>query len=658
MKRHGLRYVAAVLAVMGWATTAWAGGTALTTVRVASGLERPVGLTAPNGDFNRVFIIEKPGQIRVMENGTLLGTPFLDIDSLVGGGGPGGDERGLLGLAFHPDYLNNGQFFVNYTNNSGNTVVARYTVDGDPATDNTADPGSATILLSVFQPEGNHNGGWLGFGPNDGYLYIGLGDGGGANDMHGFPGNGQSLNTLLGKMLRINVDSGSPYSVPPDNPFVGVSGEDEIWAYGLRNPWRNAFDSETGDLYIADVGQFSIEEINFQPANSDGGENYGWRCMEGNSCTGNGGCTCFAASLTDPVHTYTHAFGCSNTGGEVYRGCSLPDLDGTYFFADYCTARIWSFRYDGGVTDFEERTSELAPGGGLSINNVTSFGRDGYGEVYIVDQGSSSSNCEVFKIVPASGSPFVDCNSNTVEDGCELADGSAEDGNGNGIIDTCECGVAAPTPVAEELRGSDPCVSDGDCANEAVCRDGICYGPRNRYLGFGPDFASTTSYAIRVTHVGTGTEWWGVPPGPGETITRLGDTPMAFDSDVHRELLLSDCQIVPGEEYDVQVVSLFCDIGEEVNFSAPLRLPTVTNWGDTAGEFDGEFWLPPDGFVNLGDALSIIASIEGGPSAPPGNWVDIEGEVVSGIVNLGDALSVIQSIEGASYPFAAPGDCP
>ncbi|MCH8969687.1 MAG: PQQ-dependent sugar dehydrogenase [Planctomycetes bacterium] len=383
-----------------------AGGTLLTTVRIATGLQRPVGLTAPVGDAERVFVIEKRGRIRVIQNSVLLPTPFMDIDALVGGGNSNNDERGLLGLAFHPDYFNNGFFYVNHTNNSSDTAIARYTVLGDPATSNVADLGSRVSLLIIDQPEGNHNGGWIAFSPNDGYLYIAMGDGGGANDQHPFPGNGQNLNNCLGAMLRIDVDNGDPYDIPPDNPFADGPGGacDEIWAYGLRNPWRNSFDPENGNLYIADVGQSAREEVNFQRGDSTGGENYGWRCMEGNLCTGLSGCTCNDPSLTRPIHQYSHGgspFRCSITGGELYRGCAIPDLQGTYFFADFCSEQIWSLRI--GVLGVEDRTAELAPSGS-SIDSISSFGRDGLGEIYICDQGSSSANGEIFKIVAADGS--------------------------------------------------------------------------------------------------------------------------------------------------------------------------------------------------------------------------------------------------------------
>ena len=380
--------------------------TVLTTELVTDQLERPIFLThAP--DDNRLFILEKRGRIRIIKDGVLLPTPFLDIDSLVGGGTSDFDERGLLGLTFAPDYQSSGYFYVNYTNGAGNTTVARYTVSANP---DIADPASAHTIIVIDQPQSNHNGGWIDFGPG-GCLFIGMGDGGGAGD-NGFGhtagvGNGQDItDNLLGKMLRLDVtgddfpdDDNRNYAIPADNPFVGITGDDEIWAFGLRNPWRNSFDRDTGDLWIADVGQSSWEEINVQPANSSGGENYGWRCREGMHDFDTSG-DCSQTPFTEPIYEYGHNQGCAITGGYVYRGCAVPDLQGTYFFADYCSSRIWSFRYDGTtVTEFTDRTSELSPGGGLSIATLSSFGEDAAGELYILDQTDG----EIFKIVRADG---------------------------------------------------------------------------------------------------------------------------------------------------------------------------------------------------------------------------------------------------------------
>ncbi len=379
--------------------------TPLTTERVASGLQNPLFVTAPSGDFDRLFVVEQPGRIRILDLGSdpplLEATPFLDITDRVVSAG---QEQGLLGLAFHPDFGQNRLFYVNYTDSGGATRISRFQVPiGTPQ---QADATSEQLLLQISQPQSNHNGGWIGFSPNDGMLYVATGDGGGANDTGSGHttgiGNAQDITqNLLGKLLRIDVDGnngpGGNYGIPPGNPFVGVTGDDEIWAYGLRNPWRNAFDRTTGDLYIADVGQFSFEEIDFQAGASSGGENWGWRCREGAHDFNPGG-NCASATLLDPVHEYTHGgfpFRCAITGGEPYQGCAVPDLAGSYFFGDFCSAQIWTIRMSGGVaTALTERTAELAPAG-LSIDAVSSFGTDARGEIYIVDLGG-----EVFKIVP------------------------------------------------------------------------------------------------------------------------------------------------------------------------------------------------------------------------------------------------------------------
>ncbi|MFN0009481.1 MAG: PQQ-dependent sugar dehydrogenase [Planctomycetota bacterium] len=407
----------------------------LDTVRVASGLSLPLYVCSPPGDTDRLFIVEQrsgnTGRIKVLDlsSGLVSGTVYLSISPVATG-----NEQGLLGLAFHPNFATNGFFFVNYTNSSGTTIVARYQATAPFMTSATAQVGSALQIISITQPFSNHNGGWIGFGP-DGYLYVAMGDGGSANDPGG---NAQNINTLLGKMLRLDVDGDDfpvdpalNYAIPPTNPFVGVAGADEIWHTGLRNPWRNGFDRATGDLYIGDVGQNAVEEISFQPAGV-GNLNYGWRCMEGGNCTGLSGCTCGSAALTAPIRVYPHAGGaCSVTGGYVYRGTAICGLQGTYFYADYCNNQITSFRYVGGVVSAAtNRTAELAPGGGLAINNVTSFGEDDSGEMYICDQGG-----EVFKIVP---SALVDCNGNQIHDICDIDTGFSQDTNTNGIPDECE----------------------------------------------------------------------------------------------------------------------------------------------------------------------------------------------------------------------------
>ena len=383
---------ALLLVIFSLSITYSASGVEITTEKVADGFSDPLYLTSPPGDSTRLFVVEQnTARIKIIKNGAVLATPFLDIGSKAGSGG----EQGLLGLAFHPNYSNNGYFYVNYTNNSGNSVIARYSVSGNP---DIADPTSETILMTVTQPFGNHNGGMLAFSPNDDHLYIGIGDGGSGND----PGNrAQDTLEVLGKIHRMNVGDGDIFSAPADNPFTGDAGVlDSIWALGLRNPWRFSFDRLNGDLYIADVGQGAREEINRQAGVSTGGENYGWRCMEGLSCTGLPGCTCNSVVLTPPVHDYTHSGGnCSVTGGYVYRGPAIPELDGTYFFADFCTGRIWSFVWQGNnITQFQERTAELHPETGGAINNITSFGEDDSGEIHIVDKDG-----DIFKIVEKVG---------------------------------------------------------------------------------------------------------------------------------------------------------------------------------------------------------------------------------------------------------------
>lgn len=360
--------------------------------RVANGLTRPVFATYAPGEPDKLFVVEQDGHIELLDlqTNTLAATRFLTITDLTKGG-----ERGLLGLAFHPDYQNNGLLYVNMTDAGGDTLIREYTVN--PGGD-TADPTSARTILNFDQPFSNHNGGWIGFGP-DGYLYIGSGDGGSGNDPQG---HGQDTTTLLGAMLRIDVDGDDfasdverNYAIPPSNPFVGVSGADEIWSYGLRNPWRASFDRETGDLYIGDVGQNAREEIDFQPASSAGGENYGWKLREGLIATPSVGGPAPPGAI-EPIHDFLHANlpdgGFSVSGGYVYRG-PIPELRGHYFFADYVFSRVWSLRFNGddpsafngeNFDDFTFWDDLIEPDVG-AINRVSSFGEDLAGNLYIVD---------------------------------------------------------------------------------------------------------------------------------------------------------------------------------------------------------------------------------------------------------------------------------
>ncbi|MFZ0547671.1 MAG: PQQ-dependent sugar dehydrogenase [Candidatus Promineifilaceae bacterium] len=335
---------------------------------VASGFEKPTFLTHA-GD-GRLFVTEQVGRIRIIENGQLLPTPFLDIQAQIGSES---SEQGLLSMAFHPNYLQNGRFFVDYTDLAGNTVLSRFQVNvADPY---TADPASEQILLTVNQPFPNHNGGQLQFGP-DGYLYMGMGDGGSGGDPQN---NGQNPATLLGALLRIDVDGGTPYAIPGDNPFANDPDRAaEIWAYGLRNPWRFSFDRLTGDLYVADVGQNAWEEVNFQPAQSNGGQNYGWNIMESSHCYE--AVNCDSDGLVLPVAEYSHDASCSITGGYVYRGSQYPALTANYFFADYCSGIIWSLFHQQDGSWVQAVVLE-------SGRTISSFGDDAAGELYVVAHG-------------------------------------------------------------------------------------------------------------------------------------------------------------------------------------------------------------------------------------------------------------------------------
>jgi glucose/arabinose dehydrogenase len=334
-------------------------------VPFAAGINKPVCIT--NAGDNRLFVVDQAGYIRIIDTGgNIFPVPFLDIHDRVTYGG----EQGLLGVAFHPQYSANGYFYVNYTGEGDSTHISRFTVSS--GNQDLADPASEFKLMTIFQPYTNHNGGDLSFGP-DGYLYIGLGDGGSAGD----PGNrAQNPMEYLGKILRIDVDLGNPYAIPPTNPFYNsLSTLGEIWALGVRNPWRFSFDRLTGDLWIGDVGQNSFEEIDFQPATSPGGENYGWRCYEANQEYNSSGCP-GSSAFTFPVYTYPHGPECSITGGYVYRGTSSSPYYGHYFFADYCSDRIMTLHQVAG--DWIEEDFGQYPG-----NNFSTFGEDASGQLYV-----------------------------------------------------------------------------------------------------------------------------------------------------------------------------------------------------------------------------------------------------------------------------------
>jgi len=421
MKKRWILLAGLFVLVVGWlngtavsaqpiiAPEAPSGGVSLTVSAVESGFTQPVDIA--NAGDDRLFIVEQPGVIRIIDaDGNMLPNPFLDINTLVDS--ETHPERGLLGLAFHPDYPSTPYFYVNYTavSGGGDTIIARYTVSSDP---NVADPNSAVEILRIDQPNGNHNAGDLNFGPQDGYLYIAMGDGGGAGDTgdghtDGI-GNAQDMTKLLGKVLRINVDGDSglapdcgtvnggtpPYTIPTDNPFTaGGDGIcNEIWASGLRNPWRVSFDQETFDYYIADVGQSAWEEVNFQPASSTGGENYGWRCYEGNVTYNTANCSDIS-NYDFPFDVYPHGSGSDSgnaiTGGFVYRGSDYPSLDGIYIYADFGSSNFWLAQNSGGWN--------ITPLGGSGVSNPSTFGEGCDGELYVASHSGT-----IYKIQSGSG---------------------------------------------------------------------------------------------------------------------------------------------------------------------------------------------------------------------------------------------------------------
>lgn len=399
--------ISAMAAAIGWGLVA-PGGETVTTVRsvkIAEGFTDPLYVTAVPGDAARLFVLEQGGFIRIIKNGAVLPTPFLDISADIVAGG----ELGLLGMAFHPDFATNGLFFLNFTVDGptflapDRTVIARFQLSDNPE---IADKASRTDILTFNQPFSNHNGGMMAFGPNDGYLYVASGDGGLRDDPQN---NAQQTGTLLGKLLRIDVNGPGLYAIPPENPFASKGGaRGEIWAYGLRNPWRFSFDRLTGDLWMGDVGQDDFEELNFQPAGSSGGENYGWKVAEGFACLGGEGTCGTNTGFIPPIYAYPRADGRSVTGGYVYRGEAIPEFQGVYFFADFHSTRIWSFRRSeaGVIFEFTERTVELKAGQGATLNNIASFGEDGLGEMYIVSYSSG----EIFRISRPSNIGDVDAN--------------------------------------------------------------------------------------------------------------------------------------------------------------------------------------------------------------------------------------------------------
>ncbi len=361
------------LAVPGYVVAQGVSGLPIAFERIFDGLRNPVGYIDANDGSGRFFIVEKDGRILVSAGGDLLDTPLLDISDEISTG----SEQGLLGVALDPGFTENGRVFVSFTDPNGDSQIVRYTISADDP--NQLDPGSAVPILSLDQPRSNHNGGHVAFGP-DGYLYIGFGDGGGQGDPDN---NAQNPGVLFAKILRIDVSGDQePYGIPADNPYVDdASFAPETFAWGFRNPWRFSFDRETGDLWIGDVGQNDIEEIDLVPAGT-AGQNFGWPLLEGNECYDDPNCD--PTDFTPPVDQYTHDYGCSVTGGYVYRGASIPDLVGTYLFADYCTGYLWGLipNGDGTYTATDWLETDMNP---------ASFAEDSSGELYIVDLNGSIS---------------------------------------------------------------------------------------------------------------------------------------------------------------------------------------------------------------------------------------------------------------------------
>ncbi|MDG1838261.1 MAG: PQQ-dependent sugar dehydrogenase [Phycisphaerales bacterium] len=565
---------AAAACIAGLGTTAT--GADLTTQRLVTGLARPVFVCAAPGDSDRIFIVEQrsgsTGRIRVFNRttNTLLSTPFLSMTVSTG------SEQGLLGMAFHPDYANNGYFFVNYTNSSGTTVIARYTVSS--SNPNVASAGSATTVMTISQPYTNHNGGCIQFGP-DGYLWIGTGDGGSGGD----PGNrAQDItNQLLGKMLRIDVDS-LPYTIPADNPFVSTTGDDEIYSYGWRNPWRFSFDSLTGDFYSADVGQNAWEEVDVVGGSDGIGGNFGWRCYEGDHAYNTSGCPS-SSTMIFPVHEYAQGgspYRCSITGGVVYRGSEIPDLQGTYFFGDYCSNQIWSFVWDGGggINNLQDRTSELAPDIG-SIGSISSFGEDADGNIYICDLGG-----EVFVIQAdaPSGACCVGTSCVTIPE----ANCNAGGGDYQGDFVACTSELCYPAPANDDcntatLISSGTSTYSTDYSTDSANSD--CGIVRDVWMSYTADCNGIMLITIQGDFFDeVSAVYEGCPTGTGDSL--------ACDEGSY---------IIPcsnGTQYLIRVGG--ADADETGSGSISINcIPSITCDGDCDG----------DGEVNVDDILMMLA---------------------------------------------------
>jgi glucose/arabinose dehydrogenase len=576
----GVVPVALVAATVLMAATApapaGAQGLALDTVELTNGLVLPVDVADPGDGSGRLFLVQQGGLIRVWNGTSIETTPFLDLSGQVTCCG----EQGLLGLVFHPDYAVNGEFFVNYTHNDGGqleTVVARFEVSGgDPDVANPAED----VLLRFDQPAGNHNAGDLAFGP-DGYLYIPTGDGGGAGDPNE---NGQDLAELLGKVLRIDVDSspdpGLAYAIPADNPFVGqAAARAEIWAYGLRNPFRFSFDRSTGDLWIGDVGQNAWEEVDRQPASSEGGENYGWDCREGaHDYTGtdnDGLAGCAGLTFTDPVLEYAHAGGrCSVTGGFRYRGDAEPRLRGVYLFADFCTGEIFGTvpRCDGA---WESQLLLDAP------FNITTFGEDSGGELYVsqyIGGSPAPATSRIHQLVLAAGSGGPDL----LPSPAPLDFGTVEVGDTVSLLLTLENDNLGPEAAATASRVfSDPARFSLDFkTGPASCPSGI-----GGFPCLSPGASCTMAVRLKATAAGP----------ISETLT--------FDGNFVQEVVTLEADAVPcSSDVNLTVSNLTVANGQSETRRA---CDTLTAAPDVVVETGGDLTLRAGTRIILGDGFQV-----------------------------------------------------
>lgn len=570
---------AAVLMLARAPYPACAQGLALDTSLLTGGLVRPLGIVDPGDASGRLFLVQQTGQIRIWNGTSIEAAPFLDLSGEVTCCG----EAGLLGLVFHPDFALNDEFFVNYNRTELGqlqTVISRFTVlPGDP---DLADPGSEEILLTIDQPFGNHNAGDLAFGP-DGYLYIPTGDGGSGGDPEE---NGQDLGELLGKVLRIDVDwAPEPpleYAIPPDNPFVGQAGaRQEIWAYGLRNPFRVSFDRTTGDFWIADVGQNVWEEIDFQSAASDGGENYGWDCREGahdfNDNNGDQNATCTGSGYTDPILEYAHGdsgggFRCSVTGGYRYRGDLYPRLRGVYLYADFCSGEVWGTvpRCDG---VWQSRVVLD------TFFNITAFGQDAAGELYLTDREDTNlAESEVYQLVVPIGSDGPDL----LPSAGTLDFGTVEVGDTVSLLLTLENDNLGPEAAAAASRVfSDPARFSLDFQTGAAS----CKGGFGGFLCLSPGGSCAVRVKLKPTATGA----------LSETLTLDGN----FDP----EVVALEADVVPcSSEVNLTVTNLTVGNGQSETRRA---CDTLTAGPAVTVETGGDLTLRAGTRIAIGDGFQV-----------------------------------------------------